>query len=142
MSRSRVARLARDASLPSVAGIAGNLKTMVHDDDDPTNGAAPAPEADEMIQAIQLLLSKMPDQQAFLEKLAALVSEQGNGPGAGAGDDGLLDNNREAVDRGLRRQGRRFGARPAQDAAAAVRSPNHSNFLKRFPDAAKVDAWR
>ena len=138
MSRSRVARLARDQEdLPARSGLQGQPKPNL-DQDDPTNGTAPPPDSDELLALIKLCMAKMPDQQDFLEKLAELVSTASSGAGAvGAGDQGAPNNNLGAIDR------RRFGARdqrPAQD--LTVRVLNHQSFMKRFDYLQGVDVWR
>ena len=113
--------------------LSGQPKTMV-DDDDPNNGTAPAPSPEETVTFLQAILAGAPDKDALLEAVAQWVSTAGSGAGAG---DGVPDNNKPVMDR--KRAGAR-DRRPAQD--SHVRSLNHANFLRRFPDAAKVDAWR
>jgi hypothetical protein len=128
-------RLAHDADLPAKAGIAGDPKPNL--DQDPNGGAAPPPNADELIQLIQLMMSKMPDQQEFAEKLAALISGQ---EGPGTGDQGHLQNEPGAGAGDRRRAGARDKRKPAQD--AGVRSLNNSAFLRRFPFLPARDGWR
>jgi hypothetical protein len=131
MDHSRLARLARDQAAPK--GVSARPQPLI--DQDPDGGAAP-PDADEMIEFVKLIMSKMPDQQDFIEKLGALLADASNGPGGVGTGDGLPANNKGALDR-------RRGAhdhRPAQD--SNVRALNHQNFLQRFPVVSGVDVWR
>jgi len=133
----KLARLAKDQAAISRPDLPGQPKTMINDQDDPTNGGSAPPDTDEMIALIWAMLAKAPDPQGLLEALAALVSEQSSGAGAlGAGDD-APNNNLQVLDR---RSVRVHDRRPVQD--SAIRSLNHSSFMRRFPMIKDVDVWR
>jgi hypothetical protein len=121
-------RLARDADLPSKAGIAGSPKTMINDQD--PSGTASPPSGEELLSFIQLCMQGLdPDElNTFLSGLSALISH-GAGAPMGAGDQGAPANNKGALDR--RRAGARDSKRAAMD--GAVRAMNSASFGKRFP---------
>jgi hypothetical protein len=92
-------------------------------------------DADQCMTFLQALLAKLPpeEHEKLIAQMAQLIQ---SAHGMGAGDQGLPQNNLGALDRGRRFGG--GGRRPAQDSAFAVRGTNTANFLKKWPDAAKV----
>jgi len=137
--------LARDQAPGPTSKLPSQMR-LPNDQDDPTNGGAVAPpDPDEIVQLLRILLAKAPDPQALLEALAAFVSEAGSNPGgAGADQSSLQDTPGAGTDLPKNTAAdRRAGARDRRTAQDSnVRALNSSGFAKRFPDAAKVDAWR
>lgn len=86
------------------------------------------------------------ERDAFMEQLANMLQSDDD-PGTGNVGNGVPPNNKEALDRRRRKGGRDQMPAPAPMAGdrrrrpgmdGAIRGLNTSNFLKRWPDAAKV----